>query len=163
MIMKNLFVLLAIAIQFASCNSKKSQEETKPSVSDSTDVKTEKSTAENVLIYEGLLPCADCSGIETILKIYQGNGTMEQQKFELSSIYKGKSPEKEFVEKGNFNTERGLENDPNGTIFILNWDKPVEKQQYFGYFSSDTKKIYMLDREKKIIKSKLNYSLDLKK
>ncbi|SHH72814.1 copper resistance protein NlpE N-terminal domain-containing protein [Flavobacterium defluvii] len=161
--MKNLFVLLAIAIQFASCNSKKNQDETKSSSVDSTAVKTEKTTSGNVLVYEGLLPCADCSGIQTVLKIYQGNGTMEQQKFEVSSIYKGKSPEKEFIETGNFNTERGLENDPNGTIFILNWDKPLEKQLYYGYLSSDTTKIYMLDRDKKIIKSKLNYTLDLKK
>lgn len=161
--MKNILILLITAVQFLSCNNKKNEEKTNTAVPDSTSIKVEKNTAENVLVYEGLLPCADCSGIQTVLKIYQGNGTMEEQKFELSSIYKGKSPEKEFVEKGNFNTERGLENDPDGTIFVLNWDKPVEKQSYYGYLSSDTKKIYMLDRDRKIIKSKLNYSLDLKK
>ncbi|MCP2028258.1 copper homeostasis protein (lipoprotein) [Flavobacterium sp. HSC-32F16] len=161
--MKNLVVLLAIAIQLTACNSKKKEEKVTKSETDSTTVNTEKSITETFLVYEGLLPCADCSGIATVLKIDQGNGTMEGQKFELSSIYKGKSPEKEFVEKGNFNTERGLESDPNGTTFILNWDKPADKQIYYGYFSSDTKKIYMLDRNKKIIKSKLNYSLDLKK
>lgn len=161
--MRNLVILLVIAIQLTACNSKKREEEIKATQTDSTAVNTEKKAVQDVLVYEGLLPCADCSGIETVLKIDLGNGTTEGQKFELSSIYKGKSPEKEFVEKGNFNTERGLENDPNGTIFILNWDKPVDKQSYYGYLSSDTTKIYMLDRDKKIIKSKLNYILDLKK
>jgi copper homeostasis protein (lipoprotein) len=161
--MKNVVILLVIAIQLTACNSKKKEEEVKTPQVDSTAVSAEKSAVQNVWVYEGLLPCADCSGIQTVLKIAQGDGTMEGQKFELSSIYKGKSPEKEFVEKGKFNTERGLENDPDGTIFILNYDKPVDKQIYYGYLSSDTKKIYMLDRDKKIIKSKLNYSLDLKK
>lgn len=162
--MKNALILFAFAIQLTACNSK-AKEEIK-TTADSTAINTEtapKNQIQNVLIYEGLLPCADCSGIQTVLKIDVGDGTMEDQKFELSSIYKGKSPEKEFVEKGNFNTERGLESDPNGTIFVLNWKKPVEQQIYYGYFSSDTNKIYMLDRDKKIIKSKLNYSLELKK
>lgn len=161
--MKNLVILLAVAIHLTACNSKKKEDVIVKTKTDTTAVKTENTVVTNVLVYEGLLPCADCSGIQTVLKIDLGNGTMEDQKFELSSIYKGKSPEKEFVEKGNFNTERGLESDPNGTTFILNWDKPAEKQIYYGYFSSDTKKIYMLDRSKKIIKSKLNYSLELKK
>lgn len=160
--MKNVVILLVIAIQLMACNSKKKEEVTTPQT-DSTTVSVEKPVVENALVYEGLLPCADCSGIQTVLKIAQGDGTTEGQTFELSSTYKGKEPEKEFVEKGKFNTERGLENDPNGTIFVLNYDKPADKQVYYGYFSSDTKKIYMLDRDKKIIKSKLNYSLDLKK
>lgn len=161
--MKNVVILLVIAIQLTACNSKKKEEEVTTPQTDSTAVTVEKTAVENALVYEGLLPCADCSGIQTVLKIAQGDGTTEGQTFELSSTYKGKDPEKEFVETGKFNTERGLENDPNGTIFILNYDKPTEKQIYYGYLSSDTKKIYMLDRDKKIIKSKLNYSLDLKK
>ncbi|KAF2516238.1 copper resistance protein NlpE [Flavobacterium zhairuonense] len=161
--MKNGFVLMLLAMQLISCNSKVKQEENKIIALDSLNAKIDEKLKENVLIYEGMLPCADCSGIQTVLKIDSGNGTMEGQKFEISSIYKGKSSEKEFIEKGNFNTERGLENDQNGTIFILNWDKPVEKQIYYGYLSSDTTKIYMLDRDKKIIKSELNYSLTLKK
>jgi hypothetical protein len=39
------------------------------------------------------------AAVETVLRIYQGDGTMESHKFELHTIYKGKSPEKEFVEK----------------------------------------------------------------
>ncbi|WP_431241972.1 copper resistance protein NlpE N-terminal domain-containing protein [Flavobacterium sp. P21] len=161
--MKNGFILMLIGIQLISCHSKVKQEENKIIVLDSVNAKIDEKSKENVLVYEGMLPCADCTGIQTVLKIDLGNGTMEGQKFEISSVYKGKSPEKEFVEKGNFNTERGLENDPNGTIFILNWNKPTEKQMYYGYLSTDKSKIYMLDRDKKIIKSELNYSLELKK
>lgn len=162
--MKNLFVLLLIAFQFTSCHPKKNQDETMEAVTDSIKVdSTSKNKTDSVAVYEGLLPCADCSGIATVLKIYEGDGTIENHKFELSTIYKGKVPEKEFVEKGAFNTERGLEADPDGTIYILNADKPVQNQIYYGYYSKDPNKIYLLDKQKRVIKSKLNYSLDLKK
>lgn len=108
------------------------------------------------------MPCADCSGIETVLKIYQGDGTMESHKFELTSIYKGK-PDRNFVYQGNFNLERGLADDPDGTIYVLNWDQPESKQIYYGLFSNNPNKIYLLNNKREIIKSELNYSLTLDK
>lgn len=155
--MKKLLILAtAILIHLTSCNLKKHEDTNKAIESDSTEISTEKDEADSTMVYEGTLPCADCSGIVTVLKINQIDN-----KFELSNIYEGKSPEKQFKEKGNFNTERGLENDINGTIFILNWDKPEKDQLYYGYYSKNPEKLYLLDRNKKIIKSKLNYFLEL--
>lgn len=153
--MKKVFILLAVAVQLTACNSKK-QDTVEGTAADSTEIATEKQETDNILVFEGELPCADCSGIETILKIDNVNN-----KFELSSIYKGKSPEKKFTQKGNLNTERGLENDQNGTIYILNWDKPENEQVYYGYYSKDPETLYMLDKNRKVIKSKLNYTLNL--
>lgn len=154
--MKKILILTAILIQLASCNSKKQEMVDTEDVTDSTEIQTREEKTDTMLVFEGLLPCADCEGIETILKIDQINN-----KFELSSTYKGKSPEKEFKEKGNINTERGLESDPDGTIYILNWDKPEKEQVYYGYYSKNPEKLYMLDRNRKVIKSKLDYSLTL--
>jgi copper homeostasis protein (lipoprotein) len=81
----------------------------------------------------------------------------------LISIYKGKKPEKQFIKKGTYNLERGLEDDPDGTIYILNWDKPETQQIYYGYYSSNPEKVYLLNNKKKIIQSELNYSLLLNK
>lgn len=157
--MKKIYILTVVLAQlFASCNSKKQGAKDENITGDPIETQTEKEQTDNVLVFEGLLPCADCSGIETILKIDQINN-----KFELSSIYKGKSLEKVFKENGNLNTERGLEKDPDGTIYVLNWDKPQSEQTYYGYYSKNPEKIYMLDRNKKIIKSKLDYSLTLNK
>ena len=134
-----------------------------PIVEKTVDKSTEKDSSGVFTIYEGLLPCADCDGIETVLKIDEGDGTMEGHKFELTSVYKGKQPENKFTEKGNFNTERGLEKDPDGTVYILNWNKSEADQVYYGRYSNKPEKLYMLDKERKIIKSKLDYSLTLKK
>jgi copper homeostasis protein (lipoprotein) len=153
--MKKFFILTVVLCITASCNSK--QENVKP------ENKKENNTFSKTTVFEGTLPCADCSGIKTVLKIYNDYSVSQNNKFELISTYEGKQPQNTFTEKGNFNTERGLENDPDGTIYVLNWDQPEDKQIYYGHFSKNPEKIYLLDKNRKTIKSELNYSLTLKK
>lgn len=157
---KSLFILTLICI-FLSCNSKKKEDNSLPS-NEKTAPKTNNKLSKTT-VFEGVLPCADCSGIKTVLKISTDYGVLQNNQFELTTVYQGKEPEKEFTEKGNYNVEKGLGDDPNGTIYVLNWDQPIEKQTYYGYFSANPEKIYLLDNDRKIIKSKLNYFLTLKK
>ncbi|MFZ0597425.1 MAG: copper resistance protein NlpE N-terminal domain-containing protein, partial [Flavobacterium sp.] len=109
--MKKLIFMLIFTCVLLSCNSK-NKEETGEISSQETDNENTEDDLDKVSVYEGLLPCGDCEGIETVLKIYQGDGTMETHKFELITIYKKKQPEKKRVQKGNYNLERGLGNDP---------------------------------------------------
>lgn len=159
--MKNLIIVFIVAFQLVSCNSKQKQEtvEDSSNVVDNDAANTE--NKDEVAVYEGLLPCEDCEGIETVLKIYQGDGTMESHKFELSTIYKGKGTEKKLEQKGNFNVERGLGNDPDGTIYVLNYDKPQSEQIFYGYSAANPDKIFLLNNKREKIKSKLDYSLSL--
>jgi copper homeostasis protein (lipoprotein) len=155
--MRKIIILAFASALIASCNSKNSKDEENNAVLTDTIANNEKNEPDDsISVYEGTLPCADCEGIETILKLDVADNT-----FQLSSTYKGKQPEKNFKEKGTINTERGLEKDPDGTIYILNWDKPEKDQVYYGYYSKNPEKLYLLDRNKKIIKSKLNYFLEL--
>lgn len=161
--MKNIFLLLAM-IQLSSCNSAKNDNLIPSTLRNTRSAILEDSNSlHQVSIYEGILPCADCPGIATTLKIYQGDGTMESHTFELITIYKGKNHGKQLSEKGTYNLERGLEDDPDGTVYILNWDKPENKHIYYGYYSSNPDKIYLLNNKREIIKSELDYSLLLKK
>ncbi|TDW47373.1 copper homeostasis protein (lipoprotein) [Flavobacterium sp. 270] len=159
--MKKTIYFAAIMCLLLSCNSKKTDNNTLPE--NEKPVSKTNNDFRKTTIYEGLLPCADCTGINTTLKINTDYGVMQNNKFELISTYQGKEPGNTFTQKGNFNTERGLENDPDGTIYVLNWDQPLEKQIYYGYYSANPEKIYLLDKDRKIIKSKLNYFLLLKK
>ncbi|MBZ4034058.1 copper resistance protein NlpE [Flavobacterium sp. 17A] len=155
--MKKICILAFATVLLVSCNAKNNKEEGKTVLMDTmVGNENEGNIVENIKVFEGTLPCADCEGIETILKI-----DVIDNKFQLSSTYKGKQPKKNFVEKGKINTERGLESDPDGTIFILNWDKPEKDQVYYGYYSKNPEKLYLLDRNKKVIKSKLDYFLEL--
>lgn len=155
-VMKKLLLVLVVTAQFFACNSKKSEK-----VVETEKVEMNNNASDQAAIYKGIIPCADCEGIETVLKIYEGDGTIESHKFELSSTYQGKGPNNVFVEKGNFNLERGLEDDADGTIYVLNWDKPQAQQIYYGSYSNNREKIYQLDNNRKIIKSDLNYSLTI--
>lgn len=162
--MKNLSLIVAIACLVLSCNSKRNDKLTEIPLKDTEiSIIEDTNSLKEVTVYEGILPCADCSGIETVLKIYQGDGTMESHKFELTSIYKGKGDKKSFKQTGNFNIERGLEKDPDGTIYILNWNQPETQQIYYGVFGNDPEKIYLLNNKREIIKSDLHYFLTLKK
>lgn len=159
--MKQFFFLLMMVL--LSCNSAKNDNAMlSPLRSTESNILEDSNSLHQAFIYEGVLPCADCAGIETILKIYQGDGTIESHTFELVSIYKGKKPQKKWIKKGTYNLERGLEDDPDGTIYVLNWDKPEAEQIYYGYYSSNPEKIYLLNNKKQIIKSELNHSLMLK-
>lgn len=158
--MKKLILVLIFACVLLSCNSKNKEKASQIS-SQETDNESTEDDLEKVFVYEGLLPCADCEGIETVLKIYQGDGTMESHKFELSSIYQGKGNGEIFKETGNFNLERGFGNDPDGTIYVLNYDKPEKDQIFYGYTATNPDKIFLLNNKREKIKSKLNYFLML--
>jgi NlpE-like protein len=161
--MKKLSIAIVVACLLMSCTSKKNEKATESSIKD-TEAKIieDSNSLEEVSVYEGVLPCADCSGIETVLKIYHGDGTMESHQFELTQVYKGKG-EKAFKEYGNFNLERGLEDDPDGTVYVLNWDKPQSEQLFYGHTSTAPDKLYLLNNKREKIKSELNYTLNLKK
>jgi len=148
--MKKIFMVIVTSCVLISCVAKKGE-----TLADNQGLKNPK-------IYEGTLPCADCSGIETILKIDQGDGTMEGHKFELTKKYKGKDNGKLFTESGSFNIERGLEDDPDGTVYVLHWNKPEADQIFYGYKAANPGTIYLLNAKREIIKSDLNYSLKLK-
>lgn len=158
--MKKIVVLLVVACQLMSCNSKK-EEETIQNATDVPDSESTENVLGQVMVYEGLLPCADCEGIETILKIYQGDGTIEGHTFELTSVYKGKTPEQKIVVEGNYNLERGLEKDPDGTIYVLNYDRPEADQVFYGYSSANPDNLFLLNKKREKIKSKLKYFLTL--
>lgn len=158
--MKKLVLLLVVTFLSMSCNSNKKEENIQGPL-ENVDNESTESVVGQVMVYEGVLPCADCEGIETILKIYQGDGTIEGHTFELTSIYKGKEPNNKFVVTGNYNLERGLEKDPDGTIYILNYDKPEANQVFYGYLLKDPDTIYLLNNKREKIKSKLKYFLTL--
>lgn len=102
--------------------------------------------------FSGVLPCADCEGIKTDLKIFNN------ETFELDETYIGKD-NSVLKQKGKLLIERGFGSDVDATVYTLNPDKPNEKL-YFVYFSNNSKgEILKLDNEKKMIDSKLNYKL----
>ena len=111
-------------------------------------------------IYYGILPCADCTGIETTLDLNSGDTT--EMSYTLTRTYLGKNSDSIFIIKGTYHVERGLGNDMDATVFILNSDKKKEDQKFFVQYSSDTTRIYLLDQDTLPIISNLDYSMQKK-
>lgn len=95
-------------------------------------------------VYTGVLPCADCSGIETTV-LFNPNGTFIEQ-----LIYLGKEEQKNtFFATGNW-IKKGTK------LFLID----SEEQKIYFQPSADGKTIEYLDQEGNKITSNLNYSLE---
>lgn len=112
-------------------------------------------------IYEGVLPCADCSGIKTRVKMMGKEGDATANLFELTRTYLGKEPNNINITSGNYVIKQGMEGDSTATLYIFNPNKSKDEQEYFAIYSNDPGTMYQLDRDMKKIESDLNYSLKL--
>ena len=54
------------------------------------------------------------------------------------------------VTEGEMNTERGFEDDPNATLYVLNHDRPAAEQAYFVRYSNG--EFWMLDEDRRPMK-----------
>lgn len=108
-------ILLLFFLSFLSCQDK--------SVPDSNakvvDSHASKNTLDYIGVYKGILPCADCEGIETELAIN------ENETFNIKTKYIGKG-NKVFIQKGNFTWNK------DGNTIILNAIKNASKFYFVG-------------------------------
>lgn len=57
-----------------------------------------------------------------------------------------------LVREGELNTERGFGDDPDATVYVLNWKKSEGEQMYYVRLTSDPAHLYVLDGNREIIK-----------
>ncbi len=144
------FVIIFIALfAMVSCTPGKKSEVQKENVPATA-------SSLHVITYEGVLPCADCPGIKTKLEINPGDGTMENYTFVLTRTYLNREPDNVFVEKGNYNLERGFDDDNDATVYVLNWDKNKEEQEFFVRFSGNDSTLVQLSTERKLLDTNLH-------
>jgi len=153
---RNLLVVTVMGLLLAGCDQKASTEAVQPKPAESAVVAAIQEQAEviadahnsrNALdwngTYSGILPCADCSGIETQLMLKQDGS------YKLTEIYQGK-------EGAEFERSGQLEwNAAGNTVTLLNDN--VSSIQYFV----GERRLFRLDREGKRITGDLaeNYIL----
>lgn len=143
--MKQIFTLLISIMIFGCSSSKPFYEIAEAEISSGT-----------WLIYEGSLPCADCSEIKTRLEILIDYSNPEPP-FILKQAYIGsKEEDKTAIRHGVYGTLKETYRNNDATVYELNPDKSKETM-YFLRINDDTLK--MLNREIKGIQSQLNYNL----
>lgn len=123
--MKKSIIALSLASIFlvacSKADNKNNQEQTPTAASEAVAVDSAH-TAENSLdwngTYKGVLPCADCEGIETELELNA------DKTYELKETYLGKGDGKAFESKGSFQF------DANNTS-VIELDKTGDNRKYF--------------------------------
>ena len=140
---KSILVLSLASLLLVACNkvdNKKVEEQTPTTTTEATatDAATTESTidhahtAENSLdwngTYKGVLPCADCEGLETEIKLNL------DKSYQLKETYLGKGNEKAFISKGTFH----FDPNPNNSS-VIQLDGRDDKRKYFvaeGYLKA---------------------------
>ncbi|ENV36579.1 NlpE N-terminal domain protein [Acinetobacter sp. COS3] len=151
--MKKSIIALSLASIFLVACSKtdnKNNQEQAPTATSEAVAVDSAHTAENSLdwngTYKGVLPCADCEGIETELELNA------DKTYELKETYLGKGDGKAFESKGSFQF------DANNTS-VIELDKTGDNRKYFvaeGYLKA-------LDMEGNEITGDLAEKYELKK
>jgi len=104
--------------------------------------------------WQGTTPCADCSGIITTLTLYQkapNDFTDAVYRLHLKYIDRGS-----FTTYGSWTVLRGMPGNADATLYQLDPNKP-QGTQYYLRVDDDT--LQQLDRERKPIDSKMNFTL----
>ena len=115
--------------------------------------------SEGVLVgkFFGVLPCADCSGINTTLLLYAKSMTeLVATRYQLQMVYRGtRSGDKTRQETGEWTVLRGTRTDPDAVVYQLNPEMPAELSNYLLQGDSLTP----LDRMQRPIVAPVNLSL----
>ncbi|MBD3630045.1 copper resistance protein NlpE N-terminal domain-containing protein [Cyclobacterium sp.] len=151
-----ILVLLVFSCDAPTEESRYSEEDMEEA--DSREEIVLESSASTWMYYEGLLPCADCEGIRTQLKL-ENSPEKRERSYELTETYLGtEEGDREFVSSGLYEVVYGLEGEP-GAMAIRLLD---DSSNAIKSFRQDKEgKLHLLDREEKAIASELNYTLEV--
>jgi copper homeostasis protein (lipoprotein) len=80
--------------------------------------------------YEGTTACADCTGIQTKLRLYaKGKNDFTDATYVITRTYQGgRGGDQSFTDRGEWAVMRGDAVDPNATVYALNPDQPEQAQ-----------------------------------
>ncbi|QNI36392.1 copper resistance protein NlpE N-terminal domain-containing protein [Edaphobacter albus] len=109
--------------------------------------------------YKGTLPCADCSGLDTELRLYaKSKFDMTDAFYVETSTYRAtRNGDVSYSDRGLWTVLKGSAVDPNATVYQLNPDKPSEAQAYL--LKQNGAALESLDRGLKPINTKMNLTL----
>ncbi|KIA98649.1 hypothetical protein OA93_09155 [Flavobacterium sp. KMS] len=99
---KQIVTLIMVGLIMASCKDKNAEKQ--ETITPDTEVTHDEHNSENSLdwsgTYKGVIPCADCEGIEQEITIN------EDKTFTLKETYLGKTKDNKFTETGTFTWDK---------------------------------------------------------
>jgi copper homeostasis protein (lipoprotein) len=105
--------------------------------------------------YRGLLPCADCPGIDTVLSLFtKSPKDLAPTRYLLKRTYQDRG--NTIAEAGTWTVLRGTPDNPDATVYQL---KSSAGGQVTNFLRVSDDEILQLDSERRRIDAKLNFSL----
>jgi copper homeostasis protein (lipoprotein) len=109
--------------------------------------------------YQGTLPCADCSGLDTQLRLYaKGKFDTTYAFYIRTQTYRG-APHGDLTlsDRGDWAVLRGDATNPNATVYQLNPDNDQHSESLL--LTDNGNALVQLDRDQKPIEMKMNLTL----
>jgi hypothetical protein len=146
-----LLVILSICAATQSSYILSAQTTTMPK----QDSATAKSPMQLIAQYRGVLPCADCPGIDTTLSLLANSpNDLDHTRYVLNSNYQERN--NTSTETGTWTIVHGTPDNPDATVYQL---KPKNGGRPTNFLRVSDNEILQLDSERRHIDSKLNFSL----
>jgi len=117
------------------------------------------STATDSLVgrFAGLLPCADCAGIRTDLRVFVERGSGRPTRYEASETYVAtRDGDRTFEREGKWTIMRGSADNPDAVIYQLDFDQPEALRNFLNVGEVELR---LLDRDQRDIPSLTPHSL----
>ena len=111
-----------------------------------------------IATYAGVLPCADCQGIKTELRLYaKSEGDLSDARFTLEETYLGTSGgDRTIGFSGSWAMQHGTTADPKAIVYQINSGDPSGTRYFLQVNANEIK---LLDRQQREIKSNMSSSL----
>ena len=107
--------------------------------------------------FVGVLPCADCAGIRTQLRLVAARGSGQPTRYEATETYIAtRDGDRTYERSGRWTILRGSPDDANATIYQLDYDQP---QAARNFLKVGDQELRLLDHEQRDIQSLFPHSL----
>jgi predicted secreted protein len=107
--------------------------------------------------YAGVLPCADCAGIRTELRLFADQASGQAVRYELTETYLGtRDGDRRFERSGRWTVLRGTPDDNDATVYQLDSDQPGRARNFLRVGDAELR---VLGRDQRPIASAIPQSL----
>jgi NlpE N-terminal domain len=108
-----------------------------------------------IAAYRGVLPCADCPGIDTTVRLFAAaDGAQNHGRFLIRNTYQERKSS--YTEAGTWSLEKGTPDDPSASVYVL---KPKTGSGVTNYLRVSDNEIKQLDNDRKPFTGTVNFSL----
>lgn len=104
--------------------------------------------------YHGVLPCADCPGIDTTVKLFGADAQATQGVYMTKNVYEERNSS--YTDTGTWTLENGTPDDASASVYVL---KPRKGNGVTNYLRVGDDEIKQLDNNRKPLAGTVNFSL----